>query len=130
VTATLLPSAPALFIARAKAHPDLVAIQGTRVGTKLNSNLPASRVQRIGGSPTDPWEDNPLLQVEAWATDEGAADLLIRTWIAALDDFRHRGATGQVYTYTVESGPYWAPDDPSLSNNCRYIITVRLLTSP
>jgi hypothetical protein len=87
-------------------------------------------VQRIGGSPTDPWEDNPLLQVEAWAADEGTADLLIRTWVAALDDFRHRAATGQVYTYQIESGPFWAPDDPQLSNNSRYIITVRLLTSP
>jgi hypothetical protein len=91
VTTILLPSAPALFIARAKTHPDLAAIQSTRVGTKLNATLPCTRVQRIGGSPVDPWEDQPLLQVEAWAVDEGTADLLIRTWVAALDDFRYRG---------------------------------------
>jgi hypothetical protein len=130
VTTILLPSAPALFIARAKTHPDLAAIQSTRVGTKLNATLPCTRVQRIGGSPVDPWEDQPLLQVEAWAVDEGTADLLIRTWVAALDDFRYRAPTGEIHTYTVESGPYWAPDDPTLSNNSRYIITIRLITTP
>jgi 5-methylcytosine-specific restriction endonuclease McrA len=95
VTATLLPSAPVLFIARARTHPDLVAIQSTRVGTKLNATLPATRVQRIGGTPPELWRDDPVLQVEAWAADEGTADLLIRTWVAALPDFRHRAPTGE-----------------------------------
>lgn len=129
MTASLLPSALVLFIARAKATPELVAIQGTRVGSKLNDILPATRVQRIGGVASDPWRDYPVLQVEAWATDEGAADLLIRTWISVLDSFRHRAASGEVHTYQVESGPMWMPDDPTLSDNARYIITVRLLTT-
>jgi hypothetical protein len=129
VPTALLPSAPVLFIARAKTHPDLVAIQATRVGTKLNATLPATRVQRIGGSPPELWRDDPLLQVEAWAADEGTADLLIRTWVAALPDFRHRATTGEIHTYGIDSGPFWSPDDPTLSNNSRYIITVRLLTT-
>jgi hypothetical protein len=79
VSLTLLPSAPALLIAWAKTQTDLAAIQGTRVGTRLNATLPASRVQRVSGTPTDPWQDLPVLQVEAWAADEATADLLIRT---------------------------------------------------
>jgi hypothetical protein len=98
VTATLLPSAPVLFIARARTHPEL-------------------------------WRDDPVLQVEAWAADEGTADLLIRTWVAALPDFRHRATTGEIHTYAIDSGPFWSPDDPTLSNNSRYILTVRLLTT-
>jgi hypothetical protein len=85
--------------------------------------------QRIGGSPPELWRDDPLLQVEAWAADEGTADLLIRTWVAALPDFRHRATTGEIHTYGIDSGPFWSPDDPTLSNNSRYIITVRLLTT-
>lgn len=126
---TLLPSAPALFVAWAKANPDLAAIQGTRVATKLNATLPATRVQRIGGTPEAPWEDHPLLQVECWAADETTADKLARTYVAVLDAFRHRAATGRVYTYAFESGPFWSPDDPQLSTNARYIFTIRLVTT-
>lgn len=126
----LLPSAPAMLIAWAKVQADLVAIQGARVGTRLNATLPASRIQRVSGTPTDPWQDNPVLQIEAWAGNEGDADLLIRTWIAALDQVRQTTAAGHLYTYQIDSGPFWAPDDPQYSSNSRYIITVRLLTTP
>jgi hypothetical protein len=37
---------------------------------------------------------------------------------------------GRVWTYEVTSGPFWSPDDPTLSSNARYIATVDLLTSP
>jgi hypothetical protein len=126
VTLSLLPSAPALLVAWAKTQPDLAAIQGTRIGTKLNATLPCTRIQRIGGNSSDTWEDQPVIQVEAWAADEATADLLIRTWVAALEQVRQTTANGKVYTYTIDSGPFWAPDDPQLSANSRYILTVRL----
>lgn len=127
---TLLPSAPVLFVAWAKANPDLAAIQGARVATRLSGTLPATRVQRIGGSPDEyDGTDSPSLQVECWAADESTADLLVRTLVAVLPTFRHRAASGQVYTYEITSGPFWAPDDPSLSTNARYILTLSLLTS-
>lgn len=126
----LLPSGAVLFVAWAKADQDLAAIQGARVGTKLNATLPATRVQRIGGTPESPQLDQPVLQVECWAADEGTADTLARTYLAVLDRFRHRAATGQVHTYAVESGPFFSPDDPSLSSNVRFIFTVRLITTP
>ena len=131
MTVTLLPSAAALTVALLKADPDLTAITAGRVGTKLNQTLPAIRVQRIGGSP-DAYNgtDAPSMQLECWAADEGTADTLVRTLIAVLPTFRHRDVTGgRVHTYTITSGPFWAPDDPSLSNNARYIITVELLTT-
>lgn len=126
---SLLPSASVLFVAWAKANTALAAIQGTRVATKLNATLPATRVQRIGGTPESPQVDEPVLQVECWASDEAGADLLTRTYIEQLDTFRLASPSGRVWTYAYESGPYWAPDDPSLSNNARFIFTVRLLTS-
>lgn len=122
----LLPSAAAMVVAGLKADPDLAAIHGGRVGTKLHATLPAIRVQRVGGTVPEVWEDQPVMQIECWAPDEGAADLLVRTVLAVLPSLR--GAS--LRTYQIESGPYWAPDDPSLSSNARYIITARLLTTP
>jgi hypothetical protein len=125
VSDTLLPSAAVLTVAWLKRHPGLAAIHGGRVGTRLNANLPAIRVQRIGGIPPETWRDEPVMQLECWAADEGTADLLARTLVAALPTVRQAGALA----YVIESGPFWAPDDPSLSNNSRYILTVRLLTT-
>lgn len=130
MTLALLPSAEVASVSWAKAQTDLAAIHGGRVGTKLNATLPAIRVQRVGGSPVDPWEDRPLVQWECWAADQGAADLLVRTLVAALPLFKGTFAGGRVYTFAVESGPFWSPDDPALSQNARYIITTRLVTTP
>jgi hypothetical protein len=125
---TLLPSAPEILIDFLEAQPDLAAIHGGRVGTRLASTLPAVRVQRVGGTPLEVWEDRPSMQVECWAANEDAADTLVRTLLAVLPEFRHRPVVGgRAYTYEVTSGPYWAPDDPDLSSNARYILTVSLL---
>lgn len=125
----LLPSSVVLFVSWARANTALAAIQSTRVGSRLNPVLPATRVQRIGGVPDSTEVDSPILQVECWSAEEAAADLLARTYLEQLPKFRHTGSTGRVYAYQVESGPYFAPDDPQLSNNVRHILTIRLLTS-
>ncbi len=130
MTVTLLPSAVVVTVGWLKTNPDLAAIHGGRVGTKLNATLPAVRVQRISGTVVEVWEDSPVLQVECWAATEGEADLLARTVIGALPTVRGTYASGRVWTYQVESGPFWAPDDPQLSNNARFILSVRLLTTP
>lgn len=129
MTTILLPSAVVLTVAWLKSNPELAAIHGGRVGTKLHATLPAIRVQRIGGTPSEVYEDQPVVQVECWAADEGTADRLVRTVIAVLPTVRRVYPTGQVWTYQVESGPFWSPDDPNLSSNARYIVTVRLLTT-
>jgi hypothetical protein len=131
VTLTLLPSAPGVFIAWCKTNTDLAAVHGGRVGTKLNATLPAVRVTRIGGTPDqESWQDTPELQIECWATEDPAAELLSRQVVAALPTLRGPAAYGRVYTFQVTSGPYWAPDDPELSTSARYIFTVQLLTTP
>ena len=127
--AHLLPSAPKQVIRWAEAQSDLLALHGGRVGTKLSSTLPAIRVQRIGGSIPDTWDDRPLIQVECWGATEGDADTLARTFVGALPQFRGTLADGKVWAAAVESF-FWAPDDPQLSSNSRYILTVRLLTTP
>jgi hypothetical protein len=126
---TLLPSAPEVLGTFLRTQPDLAAIHGGRVGTRLAKTLPAIRLQRIGAAGVDDvWEDRPSMQVECWAANEDAADTLVRTLLAVLPEFRHRPVVGgRAYTYEVTSGPYWAPDDPDLSSNARYILTVSLL---
>lgn len=129
---TLLPSAPAALIAWAKNQTDLAAIHGGRVGTKLNTTLPAIRVQRIGGSADDDATiDEPLMQVELWAADDVTAEQFARNFVAALPGFRHTNIAGggKLHTWTIESGPYFATDDPALSANVRYVLTLRLLTT-
>jgi hypothetical protein len=130
VSLTLLPSAEVVFISWASAQADLAAIHGGRVGTKLNATLPALRVSRIGGSPPDPWRDEPVIQVECWAATQGSADLLARPVVAALPELRFIVSTGRAWSATVTSGPYWAPDDPNLSDHARYILSVELLLTP
>jgi hypothetical protein len=129
MSVALLPSAAMVMVAWLKNNPDLNALHGGRVGTRLNAILPAIRVQRVGGAPSELWRDEPVVQIECWAADEGAADILARTVVASLPTVRSTVVGGRVYTYNIESGPFWSPDDPSLSNSVRYILTVRLLTT-
>jgi hypothetical protein len=128
--AALLPSATEILGTFLRTHADLTPLHGGRVGTKLARTLPAIRLQRVGGVPPEVWEDRPSVQVDCWAANESDADDLVRTVVAVLPDFRHRAVTGgRAYTYEVTSGPFWAPDDPSLSTYARYILTVTLLTT-
>lgn len=123
----VLPSAASVVVAWLTNNPDLAAIHGGRVGTRLRSVLPAIRVQRVAGSPPETWRDEPVIQIECWAADEGPADLLARTVVAVLPSVRSTVPGGKVYTGVIDSGPFWSPDDPTLSTNSRYILTIRLL---
>lgn len=124
MTVTLLPFAEQVTIAWLKANTDLLALHGGRVGTNLNATLPAVRVSRVGGTPPEMWEDAPSIQIECWAATQIAAWTLTSTALAALPTIRGPITGGRIYTYQVTSGPFWAPDDPSLSSNARYIFTV------
>ena len=127
----LLPPAEQVAITWAIQVPELQAIQGDRIGTRLAATLPATRVTRVGNPPVDPWEDDASLQFECWGSTQTDADRLMRTTLAALPSIRFwTAAGGKVHTYEVTSGPYWQPDDPNLSKNARYIFTVDLLITP
>ena len=125
----ILPSAVVLAISGLRADPAVSALVGGRISTKLGSVLPAIRIQRIGGTVQTTYHDEPVIQVECWAEDERAADLVCRTVVDALPNLRASYPTGRIYTYDVESGPFYSPDDASISTNTRYILTVRLLTT-
>jgi hypothetical protein len=125
----LLPSAAAVTVAALKSSTDLNAVTGGRVGTRLNATLPAVRVQRVAGTSPDPWQDQPVMQLDCWGAKEEDADLLARTLVAVLPTLHGTFANGKLWSYEIESGPFWSPDDPTLSSNARYILTVRLLTT-
>ncbi len=128
MTVALLPFAEQVAVAWLESHTELAAIHGGRVGTNLHKTLPAIRVTRVGGVPPEPWRDEPSLQLECWAADQITAALLTRTLVAALPDLRNVVVTGgRSWAYTITSGPFWSPDDPTLSNNARYILTCQLL---
>lgn len=126
----LLPAAVRQFVEWATSDPDLAAIHLGNVGSRLAGGRPALRVQRVSGSPNAVWEDTPVLQIEAWGSTETQADDLVRAVVAALPRFRGSYAAGLVHGHRIESGPFWAPDAPGLSNDARYILTVRTLTTP
>lgn len=124
----LLPSAEQMFVAWASAVPELVAIQATRIGTKLKTQLPATRITRVGNPPPEEWQDLAAIQVECWGTGQDDADRLTRSYVAALPSIRgYVGQGGKVWAYEITSGPYWAPDDPNISQAGRYIFTVDLV---
>lgn len=127
---TLPADDEAIAVSFFKAQTDINALVGGRVATSLNATLPALRVGRIGGTPPDTYEDQPVLQIEAWDATRTGAKLLIRSVVAALPSMRGTYTSGRVYTFQVDSGPYYFPDDPNLSTNHRYLVTVRLITTP
>jgi hypothetical protein len=130
VTLTLLPSSAVVIISWLNRITELTAITYDRIGTKLDSVLPAVRVQRVGGSSREPWRDAPVVQIECWAPDERTADLMSRIVVAALPTLRGTYGTGKVWAYEIDSGPFWSADDVNLSTNVRYIMSIRLLTTP
>ena len=54
---------------------------------------------------------------------------VVRVNRAVLPSMRGGYSTGRVWGHVVESGPFYAPDDPDMSNNVRYILTVRWITT-
>jgi hypothetical protein len=50
------------------------------------------------------------MQVECWADDEGTADLLARSAVAALTDLSADHPAGAVRGCEVTFGPLWSPD--------------------
>jgi len=107
-----MPSPVALVVAWCRAHAALAPLHGGRVGVILGQVFPAVRVALVSTNPTHVWEARPVVQVEAWAADPDAVDLLARTLIAALPDLvgPHPGGA-LVKAAEVVAGPYWSPDD-------------------
>lgn len=125
----LLPDAEVLMIDFLSDHPALTAILGDRVGTSLDSGLPAIRVTRLGRAATQTWEDVPELQLECWAETQDDASVLARTVVSVLPDIPGNHPEGAVRGWEQTLGPLWAPDLTE-SDLARYLIGVTLLTYP
>lgn len=115
------------------ADADLVAAGATAsvnlVGYQLGDTW--LRVFRNGGEPTH-WRrlDNPIINVEVYAPDKGAAADAAQLARAAL--FGARGYAGhglKVCDIDDVEGIAWSPDDRQ-DQHARYTFSVRLITKP
>lgn len=127
----LLPSPIPLLVSFFTARPEITALAGDRIGSRLPGEPgPAVRITRVGGTPSQAWQDDPRIQVEAWGAsdqDEATADLLARTLLASLADLP-RAMGRRVSALQVTVGPLWSPDPTS--GRARYLFDVQLNTHP
>jgi hypothetical protein len=103
------------FIRRQSDMAALVGGASPRVSTRLSGTLPAIRVTLVDGGPDTTGEfggAHPTVQVECWANDPATADLMMRTFTAALPQVKG-GTWGGVYVSgaRVDLGPIMS-DDP------------------
>lgn len=108
----LLPDTEALAVAWARAQDDLTALVGTRVATAIppTPTFPLIRLNRVSGTPDQPWRDLPRIQAHCYADlgGEATASLVARTLVACLGDLR---GSGEMAGAEVVFGPF--PDhDP------------------
>lgn len=102
---------------------------GVEVGTQIPNPRPDTfvRVTRVGGARRDRITDQPLVVVQAWATDEAAAQNLgarAQAHVFALE----QTSVGDSYVRAVrEVGGFQAVPDP-LSGTPRYQFTAQLDT--
>lgn len=108
---------------------DLLSVLGERVGTSLESTLPAARITKVGDrEDPSPVEITPLFQVEIWGTDEYetgqiAWDLYNR-WPSVR---REVVLDALVYARWAATTPTPLPDDET--DLARHVITVGIRLS-
>lgn len=128
----LLPDAERLVVTYLRAHPDVVALAGTRVSTELppEPTYPAATVSRIGGNPSIAgYLDVATLEVSAWAATKGAARTLAAAAEAALLDMVGTHALGVVTgVRPIGVGVHWLPDEET--DMPRYRFTVEAYIHP
>lgn len=100
----------------------------TPVATRAPANDPPRyvRLSRVGGPAANPFIDSPMVTVECWATNDGAAYDLCATVRAAVHDLDNRRVNDARISGLVEiGGPAYFPD-PDTPNYHRYQFTVSL----
>lgn len=130
---SLLPDAEALLIAALKARPEVVALCGGRVGTRLSGTYPAIRVTTLGGGDAVTDTGTPNVQVECWgngtdSTAEHQASDMARTVHAAAGGLAGTYAPGRVVGSWTFGLPLHSPDPTTFRE--RYIVTVGLTMQP
>ncbi|WP_327029711.1 hypothetical protein OG989_04095 [Micromonospora sp. NBC_01740] len=124
----LLPDVDQALVDYLKAHPTLVPLHGSRVGTKLQSTSPSVRITSLGGGQPWPWEGLPEYQVEWWGGTDVQAKTLARTGEAALWAFLGPIAGGRVTGVSVALSQLWSPDDTTARP--RFITQVQYRVHP
>lgn len=122
----VMPSLDAALIAFLTGHASLSPLHGGRVGTSLQSALTSLRVASLGGPVPWPWEAQQEWQVEAWGGTHADADLLARTVVAAIGDWRGPIIGGRVVAAYPTLAGLWAPDGA----RPRYIVQVAAIVMP
>lgn len=126
-----LPDAEALLVQALKAKPDVTALCGGRIATRLSGTYPAVRVAWVGG-PSRPTEGTgrPVLQVECWgngsdAASGEAASQLARAVEGEGDSLSGIYLSGSVVGSYVDGSLIHAPD--AGTGRERYIVQVGLV---
>lgn len=125
----LLPDLDAVLITWLVEHPALAPLHQGRVGLDLAAGSgPAVRVASLGGVQDHPWQGESEYQVELWGGTDADANLLARTAVAAVDDFRGPVVDGFVIGSWVTLRPLDSPDPDT--NRPRKIIQIALSAQP
>jgi hypothetical protein len=130
---TVFPDAEALIVDWLRRD----ALISTRVAGRVYTSIPDTpthpliRVARVGGAPTGPQEDQPVIQVDCWA-DKGEQDQandVAAAVVAAIAGFDGQQPTGEwVRAPHVLSGPFWSQDQTTAQ--ARYVVQVGCWTYP
>lgn len=123
----LLPDVDQALVTFLTQHAALAPLHGGRVGTALQSPDTSIRVANLGGTQRWPWEATDAFQVECWGGDQGQANLLARTVVAAAQDLRGPVAGGYASAAVPTLRPLWQPD---ANGRPRYIVHLEITIHP
>lgn len=126
-----IPDVEALAVNALAADVELDALIAGRISTELPSSFPDGpriRLTRAGGNPVDEDTerlDRPVVQIEAFGDDQGAAFDTVSEAMRALLELAGGTFPEGVVTKVVRlSGPVWSPD-PETSTP-RYLLSAAL----
>ena len=123
----LLPDVDQALVTFLTEHAALAPLHGGRVGTALQSSATSIRIANLGGPEGFPWDATDAFQVECWGGDQGQANRLARTVVAATPDLRGPIAGGHVSAAVVTLLPLWQPD---ANGRPRYIVHIEITVHP
>jgi hypothetical protein len=128
----LLPSVEILTVAHLKAHPDVAALVGTRVGTELYAGTqPAVWLSLVTGE--ERFRNHlaaQLVDVRSYGGTKAQADVLARTVHAAMHAMPGSHAQGIVTAVGATAMPGWIPDEGFSPPRPRYVGTYVVTLHP
>ena len=128
----LLPSTEVLVVAHLKAHADVAALVGARIGTELYSGAASAIWVSLvtGGEQVRNHLVSAVVDVRSYGGSKDDADVLARTVHAAMHEAPGAHATGVVTGVETLTLPSWLPDDGFEPPRPRYVATYQLSLHP